>query len=89
MIMFLKERGNGHLVAIVDTNDLFNPYMKKLKCRGQVGEEEQYPENYPKEGLVFPSDEELPRCWLDPHYRDGDRDGDSDTNPKQPHLSAH
>ncbi|MBL4827814.1 MAG: acetyltransferase [Spongiibacteraceae bacterium] len=69
--MFLKERENGHLLAIVNINDLFNPYMKTLSCRGQYGEEEQDPENYPKKDLLFPSDEELPKCWLEPDYRGG------------------
>lgn len=70
LFMFLKERKTGHLLAVVALNDLFNPYKKLLECRGQCGEEEQDPEHYPKANLVFLSDEELPQCWLDPHYRD-------------------
>lgn len=68
--MFLKERESGHLLAVENTNDLFDPYKNELMGRGQCGEEEQEPELYRKDGLVFLSDEELPKCWLDPHYRD-------------------
>jgi len=68
--MFLKERATGHLLAVLNANDLFDPYTEEMQCRGQCGEEEQDPELYQKSDLVFLSDEELPRCWLDPHYRD-------------------
>jgi len=67
--MFLKERATGHLLAVLNTNDLFDPYTGQMMCRGQCGEEEQDPELYNKTGLIFLSDEELPKCWLDPHYR--------------------
>jgi len=68
--MFLKERSTGHLLAVLNANDLFDPYTEQMMCRGQCGEEEQDPESYNKADLIFLSDEELPKCWLDPHYRD-------------------
>jgi len=34
------------------------------------GEEIQDPERIKKAELVFPSGEELPKCWIDIHYRD-------------------
>ena len=68
--MFLKERATGHLLAVLNAKDLFDPYTEKMMCRGQCGEEEQDPEFFNKTDLIFLSDEELPKCWLDPHYRD-------------------
>lgn len=68
--MFLKERKSGHLLAVSNVDELFNPYKECLVGRLQSGEEEQDPESFSKAALVFPSDEALPQCWLDPHYRD-------------------
>ncbi len=36
------------------------------------GEERQDPEKFDKAGLVFPSGEALPQCWLDAHYRESE-----------------
>ncbi len=68
--MFLKERDSGHLVEVLSLNDLFDPYQSELVGRYHHGEEMQDPEKYAKRSLVFMSGELLPRCWLDPHYRD-------------------
>ena len=68
--MFLKERKSGHLLAVKNVDELFNPYNKLLEGCLQFGEEEQDPEQFTKSALVFPSDEELPQCWLNPKYRD-------------------
>jgi hypothetical protein len=38
--------------------------------RIQEGEEEQDIQPFPKQDLTFASGEDLPRCWLDPNYRD-------------------
>jgi hypothetical protein len=32
----------------------------------------QEPERFAKTDLVFMSDETLPRCWIDVHYRDAE-----------------
>ena len=53
MIMFLKERKSGHLLAVKNVDELFNPFEKSLVCSLQSGEEEQDPEPYPKSELVF------------------------------------
>jgi hypothetical protein len=38
--------------------------------RFHAGEEMQDPEKFTKKEMLFPSGEELPRCWLDAHYRE-------------------
>ncbi|MBY4678954.1 acetyltransferase [Marinobacterium arenosum] len=68
--MYLKESASGHLVEVIALSDLFDPYQTELTGRSHYGEEAQDPERFEKRSLVFPSGETLPRCWLDPHYRD-------------------
>ncbi len=68
--MYLKQKKDGHLVEVLSLNDLFNPVHPNLVGRLHHGEEMQDPEKFAKAELVFPSGEELPRCWLDVHYRD-------------------
>ena len=71
--MFLKERATHHLVEILDTEQLFDPFNKTVKGRYNFGEELPEAEMFVKNELVFCSDEGLPRCWLDPHYRQTDQ----------------
>jgi hypothetical protein len=68
--MFLKESGGGHLVEVTEIQALFDPYQSCLKGRCHYGEELQDEALFDKKSLVFPSGESLPRCWVDPHYRD-------------------
>ncbi len=68
--MFLKERSSGDLVEVLTLKDLFDPFQVELVVRDQKGEEVQDPERIKKAELVFPSGEELPKCWIDIHYRD-------------------
>ncbi|WP_372832427.1 acetyltransferase [Pontibacterium sp.] len=68
--MFLKERKYGHLIEVVELTDLFDPYQSQLVGRCHYGEELQEAEQYTKQELSFPSGEALPKCWIDPHYRD-------------------
>jgi hypothetical protein len=70
--MFLKDRSKDDLVEILSLNDLFDPFCQQVVGRYQHGEERQDPEKFTKAELVFPSDEALPRCWLDAHYREGE-----------------
>lgn len=67
--MFLKDRSKDDLVEILSLNDLFDPFCEHVIGRYQHGEERQDPEKFSKAGLIFPSGEDLPRCWLDAHYR--------------------
>jgi hypothetical protein len=68
--MFLKESKTGHLVEILNLPDLFDPFQKSVEGRYNIGEDLPPPNAFAKAELSFPSDEPLPRCWLDPHYRD-------------------
>jgi hypothetical protein len=67
--MFLQAKETGSLVKIMDVAVLFNPMEPEVIVRSQQGEEEQDPEPISKQGLIFPSGEALPRCWLDANYR--------------------
>lgn len=68
--MYLKERTTGHLVEVLSMKDLFDPFNKEIVGRLHYGEEAQEPEKFPKNRLSFLSGESMPRCWIDPHYRD-------------------
>lgn len=67
--MYLKDKLNGDLIEILDTGMLFDPCQAEVTGRLHAGEEMQDPAGFPKAGLVFPSGESLPRCWVDPKYR--------------------
>lgn len=68
--MFLKERISGDLIDILTLQELFDPFLGEVAGRNQLGEEVQDLEKFKKTELTFPSGEALPKCWLDPHYRD-------------------
>lgn len=68
--MFLQERGNGHMVEVLGLSDLFDPFNQELVGQVHYGEEVQDPQTFQKTELSFLSGEALPKCWLDPHYRD-------------------
>jgi hypothetical protein len=71
MEMFLKD-SKDDLVEVLTLSDLFDPFSKTLVGRYQHGEEAQDPEKFNKTDLCFPSGEDLPRCWVDAHYRDSE-----------------
>ena len=68
--MYVKRKQDGHLIEVLSLNDLVNPIHKNVVGRLHYGEEMQDPEKFPKADLTFPSGEDLPRCWVDVHYRD-------------------
>ena len=68
--MFLKDKTNGELVEILNLKELFDPFQGEIVGRYQQGEEVQDPEKLKKAELLFPSGEVLPKCWIDPHYKD-------------------
>ena len=68
--MLLKLRSNGHMLEVVNVQDLFNVLHDEVVACDQVGEESQDPESFKKTDLIFLSGEDLPRCWMDPHYRE-------------------
>lgn len=68
--MLLTDTNKQEQVEVLTINDLFDPFCKELVGRYTHGEEAQDPEKFKKSELVFLSGEALPRCWIDPHYRD-------------------
>ncbi|MBR8837749.1 MAG: acetyltransferase [Stigonema ocellatum SAG 48.90 = DSM 106950] len=67
--MLLQIKDNGELVKIADILELINPNTDTVQAKEQQGQEEQQPDSYKKEALVFPSGESLPRCWIDANYK--------------------
>lgn len=67
--MLLQHKQNGVLVEVLDTTALIDPLKSSIPGRVQEGQEEQDPEQIAKAELVFPSGENLPRCWMDADYR--------------------
>lgn len=70
--MLLQNKQTGDLIKVLDTDALINPAQQSVPGRIQEGQEEQDPEQMAKESLVFPSGENLPRCWVDADYRTDD-----------------
>ncbi len=70
--MFLQEKLHHEMIEILSLSDLFDPFNKTLVGRYQHGEEVQDPEKFDKLNLQFLSGEDLPKCWLDAHYRDNE-----------------
>jgi len=69
--MFLKNQENGDLVEVLDLDALFDPNKTVIRGRYHVGEEMPEAMEFAKAELVFPSDEALPRCWVDVNYKAG------------------
>ncbi len=68
--MFLRDKKSGDLVEITDLGGLCDPCQDSVEGRFHAGEEMQENQPFSKASLAFPSGEELPRCWMDPDYRD-------------------
>jgi hypothetical protein len=68
--MFMKDKMSGHLVEVLDMEELHDPFVTKVTGRLHFGEEMQEPEKFEKAELVFQSGESLPECWINSHYRD-------------------
>lgn len=67
--MYLKHHPSGDLVEVLDLAGLFDPFHESVHGRFHAGEEMQDPAAFSKKELVFPSGEDLPRCWRDAGYR--------------------
>jgi len=68
--MLLRHHERGHLVEVLDLTTLTNPFAEIVMGRYLWGEELPEPETFTKLDLEFPSGEQLPHCWWDPHYHD-------------------
>ncbi|NDJ19074.1 acetyltransferase [Myxacorys almedinensis] len=67
--MLLQEKETGALVEVLDVQVLTNPAEAEVPGQIQAGQEEQDAKSYGKDILIFPSGEDLPRCWVDADYR--------------------
>lgn len=70
--MFLKEKARGHLVEVLNLEELFDPVKTEFTGRLNYGEDLPDPQMFRKGEVAFPSGEALPRCWVDVHYRDAE-----------------
>jgi len=68
--VYLKHKPSGDFVEILDIGALIAPCKPVLKGRYHAGEEMQEPVEFDKTELIFPSNEDLPLCWLNPHYQE-------------------
>ena len=67
--MYMKDKKSGDMVEVLDVSALINPGVKTVPGRFHAGEEMQDRQQFAKSSLVFPSNEELPRCWSDMSYK--------------------
>lgn len=67
--MLLKNKNYDGLIEVTELEQLINPQEEQVTGQEQAGQEEQEPESFKKEDLVFPSGENLPRCWMDSNYK--------------------
>ena len=67
--MYLKDKTSGDLVEVMDIAVMIDPGQQALPGRFHAGEEMQDPAAFNKADLSFPSGEALPRCWIDPDYK--------------------
>lgn len=67
--MFVKNLNSGDLAQVDKLSELTDPTAKSVTLHYFAGEEVGEPELVEKSELIFPSGENLPKCWLDSHYR--------------------
>ncbi|MDO8596210.1 MAG: hypothetical protein Q7R45_06265 [Sulfuricaulis sp.] len=68
--MFLRHKLSSDIVEVMDLEALFDPFRTEVKGRFHAGEEMQDPTGFRKSDMLFLSGEHLPRCWVDPHYKE-------------------
>ncbi len=68
--MFLRHVASGDIVEVMDLESLFDPFRNEFKGRFHAGEEMPDPSGFRKSDMIFLSGERLPRCWVDPHYKE-------------------
>lgn len=67
--MFLRNRTNNDLAQVIELDELMDPNSTSVTVRYHAGEEAGEPIKVNKADFCFPSGEQLPKCWLDVHYR--------------------
>ena len=68
--MLLRQRKSGHMVEIMNLLELINLNNDEVTGCFQEGEGVLAPKTFKKNDLIFLSGEALPKCWVNPHYRD-------------------
>ena len=68
--MYLRNIQSGDVVEVMDITAMVDPCRGDLPGRYHAGEELQEVTSFSKSSLVFPSGEALPRCWVDPKYKE-------------------
>lgn len=81
--MFLQLKDSEDIIKVLDVQELIDPNTNIIHAQDQLGEEEQEPDAYKKQNLVFPSGEGLPRCWVDANYRDPQVSSSSSTEKQR------
>ena len=67
--MLLKQKSTGKLVEITDIEELTDPDITHLTGCLQWSEDFSDHKSFSKQSLLFPSGEELPKCWYDANFR--------------------
>lgn len=67
--MLVKNREDNTLIQVMNAEELIDPFQKSIQGRQKAGEEVQPTQSFEKTGLIFPSGEALPQCWMDPNYQ--------------------
>ncbi len=67
--MYVKNKISGDLAQVENLAQLTDPSEKTVMLHYFAGEEVGDSISADKSDFVFPSGEDLPKCWLDPHYR--------------------
>ena len=67
--MLLKSKNDSKLVKISKFDELIDPFQDRVTGQIQAGQNEQPPEIFNKQDLIFPSGENLPLCWIDGNYK--------------------
>ncbi len=68
--MFLRHIPSGGIVEILDLETLTNPFKNEVKGRFHAGDEVPPSAGFRKSDMEFLSNERLPRCWIDQHYKE-------------------
>ena len=68
--MFLRHVSSGDIEEVMDVEALSNPFRNEVKGRFHAGEEMPDPTGFRKSDMTFLSGERLPRCWVDPYYKE-------------------
>jgi len=68
--MLLMGKETGYLIEVLDPTEVFDPFKDSFTGRLDFGEDVAEPDSFTKVSVSFPSGENLPKCWIDPHYRD-------------------